>query len=71
LKKEELAVRIGARIVMLREKKGWTQSDLARAMMKDRQSIDRLEKGNTTPTIYTLYSVATVLEIPLSELVKI
>jgi len=52
--KEELAKKLGKRIIQLREKKGWTQSDLARACMKDRQSIERIENGKTNPTLFTL-----------------
>lgn len=71
VKKEELAKKVGKRIVQLRIKKGWTQSDLARACMKDRQAIERIENGKTNPTIYTLYEMASVLEEPVSELLKL
>jgi transcriptional regulator with XRE-family HTH domain len=70
LKKEELARKIGKRIVELREKKGLSQSDLARACLKDRQSIDRIEKGKTNPTLFTLHLIADALEISLAEVVK-
>jgi transcriptional regulator with XRE-family HTH domain len=70
LKKEELAKKIGKRIVHLREKKGWTQADLARACVKDPQGIERIESGNTNPTLFTLYEVATALEVLLVELFK-
>lgn len=71
LKKEELARKIGKRVVQLREKKGWTQADLARACVKDRQSIERIESGNTNPTVHTMHEIATALEVPLAELFKI
>lgn len=71
LKKEDLARRIGKRIIQLREKKGWTQADLARACMKDRQSIERIESGNTNPTVFTLSEIAGALEVNLVELFKI
>jgi putative transcriptional regulator len=70
LKKEEIAKKVGKRIVQLREKKGWTQADLARACMKDRQSIERIESGNTNPTLFTLYEIAVALEIQIFELLK-
>ncbi|MEJ0057680.1 MAG: helix-turn-helix transcriptional regulator [Bacteroidota bacterium] len=54
MKKEDLARKVGKRIVQLREKKGWSQSDLARACMKDRQNIERIESGKTNPTLFTL-----------------
>jgi putative transcriptional regulator len=68
--KEELSRKLGKRIVQLREKKNWTQSDLARACIKDRQSIERLESGKTNPTLYTLSEIATALEVSISELLK-
>jgi len=71
VKKEDLARKVGRRIVQLRERKGWSQSDFARACMKDRQTIERIESGRTNPTIYTLYEIATVLEEPVSELLKV
>jgi transcriptional regulator with XRE-family HTH domain len=71
VKKEDLARKVGKRIVQLRERKGWSQSDFARACMKDRQTIERIESGKTNPTIYTLYEIATVLEEPVSELLKV
>ena len=69
--KEELKDKIGRRIVELRTKKGWNQSDLARACHKDRQAIEKLENGRVNPTVYSLYEIAEVLEVSLSELVSI
>lgn len=71
MEKEELNKRIGERIIILRTKKGWSQSDLARACLKDRQAIEKIEKGRVNPTIYSLFEVAKVLGIELKELVDI
>lgn len=71
LKKEDLARKIGKRIIQLREKKGWTQADLARACEKDRQSIERIESGNTNPTVFTLNEIAIALEVPLADLLTL
>jgi len=71
VKKEDLAKKVGKRIVQLRERKGWSQSEFARACLKDRQTIERIESGRTNPTIYTLYEMATVLEEPVSELLRV
>ena len=70
MKKEELASKLGKRIIQIREKRGWTQSDLARACLKDRQSIERIESGKTNPTLFTLYVIATALEVPMSDFFK-
>ncbi|WP_406844102.1 helix-turn-helix domain-containing protein [Flavobacterium soyae] len=68
---DQLKEKIGQRIVELRKEKGWNQSDLARACKKDRQSIERLENGKLNMTIYTLFQVATALDISLSKLVDV
>ena len=68
--KDQLKKKIGQRIIELRTRKGWSQSDLARACGKDRQAIEKLENGKVNPTIYSLYEVAVVLEISLSKLVN-
>jgi putative transcriptional regulator len=71
VKKADLNKKIGQRIIALREKKGLSQSDLARACSKDRQAIEKLENGRVNPTLYTLYEVAKALEIPLSAITDI
>ena len=71
LKKQLLNKKIGRRIAELRKKKGWSQSELARACMKDRQVIERLERGGTNATAYTLHEISTALGVSLDELVKI
>ena len=68
--KDALKKKIGKRIVELRTQKGWSQSDLARASDKDRQSIEKLENGKVNPTLYTLFEISKVLKVSLSELVR-
>lgn len=69
--RDKLKKKIGQRIVELREQKGWSQSDLARACNKDRQAIEKLENGKVNPTLYTLLEIANALDISLSKLVEI
>ncbi|MCP9750453.1 helix-turn-helix transcriptional regulator [Ferruginibacter sp. HRS2-29] len=64
--KQQLQIKIGKRIIELRESIGWSQADLARACMKDRQAIERLESGKGNPTLYTLYELANAMEMKLS-----
>lgn len=52
--RDQLKKALGTRIIKLREQKGWSQSDLARACNKDRQAIEKLENGKVNPTLYTL-----------------
>ncbi len=71
MNKEQLKKKIGKRIVQLRTKKGWSQSDLARACNKDRQAIEKLENGKVNPTAYSLLEIAKALDVSLSDLVKV
>lgn len=68
--KQQLQKRIGQRIVEVRKTKGWSQSDLARACNKDRQAVEKLENGKVNPTLFTLYEVASALDIKLKDLVN-
>lgn len=68
--KEQLKKKIGQRIVELRTKKGWSQSDLARACNKDRQAMEKLENGKVNPTLYSLLEISKALEVTLEKLVK-
>ncbi|MCT2562518.1 MULTISPECIES: helix-turn-helix domain-containing protein [Chryseobacterium] len=67
----KLKIELGKQIVMLRQQKGWSQSDLARACNKDRQAIEKLENGKVNPTLYTLLEIANALEVSLPELVDL
>lgn len=69
--KEQLKTELGKRIIRLREQKGCSQSDFARACNKDRQAIEKLENGKVNPTLYTLLELAIALEISLSEQVDL
>lgn len=69
MNKDKINKKIGQKIVELRVSKGWSQSDLAKACHKDRQGIEKLEKGKVNPTFYTLYEVAQALGVNVSELV--
>jgi transcriptional regulator with XRE-family HTH domain len=71
LDKIELQKLVGKRIIQLRTAKGWSQSDLARACEKDRQSIERIENGKVSPSLYSLYELASALEVRLEELVSL
>lgn len=71
VKKTELNKKIGQRIVDLRKKQGWSQSDLARACGKDRQAIEKLENGKVNPTLYSLYEIAKALEVSLSTVIDL
>ena len=59
----------GEIIKMLREKKGITQDDLAKAAgYKDRSSIAKIESGGSDPSQRMLLKIANVLEVSPAEL---
>ena len=68
MEKIELQKLVGKRIIQLRTEKGWSQSDLARACEKDRQSIERIENGKVSPSLYSLYEIAQALKIPFEAI---
>tara|TARA_B100000378_G_C17851126_1_gene345156 strand:+ start:344 stop:559 length:216 start_codon:yes stop_codon:yes gene_type:complete len=68
--KDQLKKKVGNRIVELRTKKGWNQSDLARECGKDRQAIEKLENGKVNPTVYSLYEISKALKVELYQLIK-
>jgi putative transcriptional regulator len=67
--KEKLQKLIGQRVIDIRSKKGWSQSDLAREAGKDRQAIEKLENGKVNPTLYSLLEIAKALDVSLATLV--
>jgi len=46
-----------------------SQVELAHAIGKDQQSIQRLEMGNVNPTIYYLMQVAEGLDVEINDIV--
>lgn len=68
--KETLNKKIGERIIQLRKEKGWSQADLARACGKDRQAVEKLENGKVNPTLFSLYEIASCLEVSLTQLMN-
>lgn len=73
-KKDKLNMRFdalfGQHVKKIRESKGWSQAELAYRMENNHQNISRLEKGETTPTIYWCYRLAHVFEMDITELLK-
>lgn len=59
---------LGANITRMREEKGLSQSELALRCDKDRQSLNRLEKGKINPSIFYLLEIATELHVELKDL---
>lgn len=58
--------RIGARITEIRKTKMLTQAQLAEKVNVSNETISRLERGITIPSIKTLKKIADTLKIPMS-----
>ena len=56
------AVRLAVMIARLREKRGWSQRDLAKITGIKQPQIARLEKGGQMPTLDTLWRLADALK---------
>ena len=64
MKKEEFQKKLGEHIADLRKQKNLSQTDFGYLLDKDRQTINRIEKGRTNITSYMLRLIAEALEIP-------
>lgn len=67
MQKQRYLKRLGQRIVELREKKGWSQRDLAFECGKEPQSIERVENGKSNPTAFYLKELADALGVKVSD----
>jgi putative transcriptional regulator len=65
--KETFLKRLGKNIARLREEAGLSQTELALRCDKDRQSLNRLEKGRINPSIFYLHEISVELKVPLKD----
>lgn len=68
--RDEYLVKLGQHIGDVRKAAGLNQSELAVRCDKDRQNIQRLEKGRMNPTAYYLWELAQALNVPVADLLK-
>ena len=61
---------LGREIVVLRAKKGLTQTDLYQRANLSYSTISLLENGKKMPRVSTLYKIALVLDVDPEELTK-
>lgn len=67
-KEKSFIQKLGKNIVSIRQRKGIKQKELSDLLDMDDGSLRRIESGRTNPTTTTLLSIATALEIEVSEL---
>ncbi|CUB44769.1 MULTISPECIES: helix-turn-helix domain-containing protein [Bacillus] len=61
---------IGDRIVLLRERKGWSQRELARRVNLNYAVMNRIEKGTRPITDSEIISLSKVLDVSTDYLLK-
>ncbi|KKK39304.1 XRE family transcriptional regulator [Mesobacillus campisalis] len=59
---------VGANIKSIREQRGMTLEELALKARVGKQTIEKYETGTKTPDNQTLLKLATILDVPASEL---
>lgn len=60
-----LAFELGRSVRELRERRGWSQTQLAKASGMTQSAVARFEAGGTVPTLAVLERLAAALEVSL------
>lgn len=68
LQKEVIQKKFGEHVRAMRLKKGLTQVEVSSKMNKDQQSLQRVESGNVSPSLFYLFQLADGLGITIHEL---
>lgn len=68
LSEEEVLLKLGQRIIELRQEKNLRQIDLAIKLGIEDSSLIRIETGKTNPTTKTLLKICKELEVSIGEL---
>ena len=68
--KEEIQAIIGLNVRKAREAEAISQFDLALESELHRNMIDLIERGQTMPTVFTIYKISKALKIEISVLVE-
>lgn len=69
MSKDAFLIKLGERIIALRQEQNLSQTDLGNLLGRDRQAIHRIEKGYVNVSVYYLKEIAEALGKKLSELV--
>lgn len=59
---------LGQRIVQIRQRKKWKQTELATQLEVSRERVGRWERGVAAPSVVELAALSEALEVPMEEL---
>lgn len=65
MQKKEFQIKLGEKLAELRKEKKLSQVDLGHLLEKEKQNINRIERGKTNVTAFYLLEFSTKLQIPL------
>jgi DNA-binding XRE family transcriptional regulator len=68
MRKDEFQIKLGQQIAKLRKQKKISQVDFAYMLDKEKQNYNKIEKGKSNTTSWTLYRIADLLKIPVQQL---
>lgn len=71
MKADEYLKKVGTNIKRIRLEKGIKQIDLAYLCNFEKQNMQRIEAGNTNPTLKTLLKIAEMLDVNVIDLIDI
>ena len=64
----ELYKGLGAKVRRARNRRGWTQLELARAVGLSKYSVTNVEAGRQRPPVHIALLIAMALDVPVAEL---
>jgi transcriptional regulator with XRE-family HTH domain len=68
---EDMEKQIGERIAQFRRERGLTQAQLAERIDVATETISRLERGSSIPSVKTLYAISSALDVDLKDFFEI
>jgi len=68
MEKTEFQLALGKQIAKLRKQRKLSQVDFAYMLDIEKQNLNRIEKGKTNPTAWTLNQIAQLLEVSIQKL---
>lgn len=67
---EQFKKRLGNNIVVYRKAANWTQAGLAEVLGVEMETVSRIERGVTSPSLLTLMNIAKHLKVNVADLLE-